>query len=105
MIWEENRFGGADRYVTLKGGAFYSTELPVQPGDKIFGNMTRIGPSSYFIGETWCVWTIWCYECGRVSFRRLCEHGHWQAHVISAKQLSLNVPAMGIRHVGVRSLC
>jgi hypothetical protein len=55
MMWEDNRFGGADRYVTLKGGAFYSTELPVQPGDKIFGNMTRIGPSSYFIGETWCV--------------------------------------------------
>jgi hypothetical protein len=41
---------GGDRYVTLKGGAFYSTELPVKPGDKIFGNMTRIGPSSYFIG-------------------------------------------------------
>lgn len=38
-------------WVTLNGGAMFSTELPVNSGDKIFGNMTRVGSQSYYIGS------------------------------------------------------
>lgn len=46
-------------YVTLKGGAYYSTEVPVKPGDEIFGNMTRTGPTSYVVGA-WVERAAWC---------------------------------------------
>lgn len=36
-------------YVTLDDGALASTERKVESGDYIFGNMTRTGPSSWFI--------------------------------------------------------
>jgi hypothetical protein len=39
-------------YVTLDAGAIASTPVACSPGDNIFGNMTRVGPSSYFIGST-----------------------------------------------------
>jgi hypothetical protein len=37
-------------YVTLDGSSFASSEVLVAAGDTIFGNMTRIGANSFFIG-------------------------------------------------------
>lgn len=39
-------------WVTLKSGAMFSTELNVEVGDNIFGNMTRTGAQKYYIGST-----------------------------------------------------
>eukprot|EP00048_Salpingoeca_helianthica_P014949 m.224364 g.224364 ORF g.224364 m.224364 type:complete len:318 (-) comp16454_c0_seq1:115-1068(-) len=39
-------------YVTIDSGASASDELRVQPGDTIFGNMTRVGPTTWFVGST-----------------------------------------------------
>jgi len=39
-------------YVTLKAGVVVSKEIEVQVGDNIFGNMTRTGPTSWYIGGT-----------------------------------------------------
>jgi len=39
-------------YVTLDDGAIQSDELPVATGDYIFGNMTRTGPTGWYIGST-----------------------------------------------------
>jgi len=71
-------------WVTLNGGAMFSTELPVNSGDKIFGNMTRVGSQSYYIGsviassgkvtgitytnsrlqsQPWAYNTLECYGC------------------------------------------
>lgn len=71
-------------YVTLNSGATASNEVQVQPGDTIFGNMTRVGPQSWFIGSTsvatgksttttathprlasqpWSYTTLECYGC------------------------------------------
>ena len=38
-------------YVTLDVGAVYSTELLVNVGDVIFGNMTRLNTTGWFIGS------------------------------------------------------
>jgi len=40
----------ASWYVTLDAGAVWSTPEQVNPGDLIFGNMTRVGPTSWYIG-------------------------------------------------------
>jgi hypothetical protein len=39
-------------YVTLDTGTVASNEVEVNTGDTIFGNMTRTGPTSWFIGST-----------------------------------------------------
>jgi len=40
----------ASWYVTLDSGAVWSNVQQVNTGDVIFGNMTRIGPTTWFIG-------------------------------------------------------
>eukprot|EP01121_Diplochlamys_sp_Union-15-3_P010689 TRINITY_DN3022_c0_g1_i1.p1 TRINITY_DN3022_c0_g1~~TRINITY_DN3022_c0_g1_i1.p1 ORF type:complete len:300 (-),score=47.61 TRINITY_DN3022_c0_g1_i1:23-922(-) len=46
-------WGVASWYVTVDGtGSFWSEEIEVKPGDKIFGNMTRTGDSTWYIGAT-----------------------------------------------------
>lgn len=42
----------ASWYVTVDSGAVWSTPEIVNPGDVIFGNMTKTGPSTWFIGGT-----------------------------------------------------
>jgi len=39
-------------YVTLDGDVLYSSELQTKTGDNIFGNMTMVGGSTWFIGGT-----------------------------------------------------
>jgi len=39
-------------YVTTDIGTVWSTEVVVDSGDTIFGNMTRTGPTSWYIGST-----------------------------------------------------
>jgi len=71
-------------YVTLNAGAVESNEVQVNQGDAIFGNMTRSGPQSWFVGSTsvatgksttitathprlatqpWAYTTLECYGC------------------------------------------
>jgi len=40
----------ASWYVTLDSGALWSEPEQVNPGDVIFGNMSRVGPTSWYIG-------------------------------------------------------
>lgn len=77
-------WGVKNWYVTITGNVLTSSEISVQAGDNIFGNMTRIGPSSYFIGavsqqtkkqcgfsvtqprlkiQPWAYNTLECYGC------------------------------------------
>jgi len=73
-------------YVTLNSGVLYSSEIQVNSGDNIFGNMTKIGSNSWYIGGTstqngqttqlsvnnknrlssqpWAYNTAECYGCG-----------------------------------------
>ncbi len=37
-------------YVTLTGDVLASPEFEISTGDSVFGNMTKIGPTSWFIG-------------------------------------------------------
>lgn len=39
-------------YVTVDEGAIYSSELLVASGESVFGNMTRAGATSWYIGTT-----------------------------------------------------
>jgi len=39
-------------YVTTDVGTVFSSEIVVDSGDVIFGNMTRTGPTSWYIGST-----------------------------------------------------
>lgn len=39
-------------YVTLKAGALFSREIPLETGDVVFGNMTRTGADSWSIAST-----------------------------------------------------
>jgi len=39
-------------YVTLDVGYLVSQEIQVNPGDSIFGNMTRVDPAGWYIGST-----------------------------------------------------
>jgi hypothetical protein len=39
-------------YVTLDGGVMVSDPLIAQPGDTIYGNMTKIGKDEWFVGST-----------------------------------------------------
>lgn len=39
-------------YVTTDIGTVFSSEIVVDSGDNIFGNMTRTGPTSWYIGST-----------------------------------------------------
>jgi len=71
-------------YVTLTGGSLVSDEIPLSVGGTVFGNMTRVGPTSYYIGSTntatgkttsltvnkprlknqnWAFTTVECYGC------------------------------------------
>jgi len=75
-------------YVTLDTGTVASSEIPLKFGDIVFGNMTRTGPSTYFIGSTsrasgkttsitvnhdrlvtqpWAYNTVECYGCTSCS--------------------------------------
>jgi len=73
-------------YVTLNSGVINSDEVQVSVGDNIFGNMTRVGAHSWYIGGTssasgltseitvfhknrltsqpWAYNTLECYGCG-----------------------------------------
>merc|ERR1712087_399182 len=42
-------WGVASWYVTLKAGAIHSSVIRTEPGDVIFGNMTKTGPETWFI--------------------------------------------------------
>eukprot|EP01084_Bolivina_argentea_P133382 235392_1 len=42
-------WGLASWYVTLKAGAYHSKVIKLEPGDTVFGNMTRTGPETFFI--------------------------------------------------------
>jgi hypothetical protein len=71
-------------YVTTDSGALYSPEIVLQPGDTIFGNMTRLNETGWFVGSTsqqlqqttaitvnyprlwpqrWSYLTLECYGC------------------------------------------
>jgi hypothetical protein len=73
--------------VTLDEGAIQSPEIVVQPGQKIFGNMTLVAPSTWYCGsyigspqgqvtsftqtdtsrlgvQPWAYTTLECYGCG-----------------------------------------
>lgn len=75
-------------YVTLKAGALASEPIGAQPGDVIFGNMTRTGPESWAVVSTsrqtgatttqqaanprlakqpWAYTTLECYGCNGCS--------------------------------------
>jgi len=75
-------------YVTLDAGAIASSELELNVGDSIFGNMTRIAAQSWFVGSTsvasgkttqisvtyprlavqpWAYCTVECYGCSGCS--------------------------------------
>ena len=75
-------------YVTLKAGALASDPIAAQPGDVIFGNMTRTGPESWAVVSTssqtgatttqsatnkrlvqqpWAYTTLECYGCNGCS--------------------------------------
>jgi len=75
-------------YVTLTGDSYASPEVRVDPGDSIFGNMTRTGVESYFINsvavssqkatgftanhptltsQPWSYVTLECYGCSSCS--------------------------------------
>jgi hypothetical protein len=75
-------------YVTLDVGTVASNERRLQPGDQVFGNMTRTGPTSFYIGSTsaktgsttylsvnhdrlasqpWSYNTVECYGCDGCS--------------------------------------
>jgi len=87
-------------YVTLDIGTVYSHEISVDAGGSVFGNMTKTGPNSWYIGSTssttgettsitvthnrlqfqpWAYNTLECYGCydcyyeptGSVHFGRL----------------------------------
>jgi len=45
-------WGLASWYVTVNSNVAYSTLLPLKPGNIIFGNMTKTGPSTWYIGGT-----------------------------------------------------
>jgi len=47
-----NYFSVKSWYVTTDIGTVYSDEIVVDSGDNIFGNMTRTGDTSWFIGST-----------------------------------------------------
>lgn len=53
---ESPEFGGSwgvrSWYVTLHQGAVYSKVALLDDGDVVFGNMTRTGPQSFFVGST-----------------------------------------------------
>lgn len=44
-------WGLSSWYVTVSRGVLFSKLKKVMPGDVIFGNMTRTGPSSFFVGS------------------------------------------------------
>lgn len=70
--------------MTVNSGAYFSTEIKVQPGDNIFGNMTRLGPEQWLVNsvssktgqqtlikpshprlakQPWAYNTLECYGC------------------------------------------
>lgn len=76
-------------YVTLRYGALYTEEVPCKTGDVIFGNMTRVAGSAWFIGgnvtrtgdvaglnvdkpilqtQPWAYTTVECYGCDDCSY-------------------------------------
>mmetsp|Transcript_2356 Transcript_2356/g.4864 ORF Transcript_2356/g.4864 Transcript_2356/m.4864 type:complete len:309 (-) Transcript_2356:35-961(-) len=92
-------------YVTVDSGASYSTAKKVNPGDAIFGNMTRVGPTSWFISsvinstgeatsitadhprlktQPWAYNTLECYGCSG------CNTYPTQPSVFSELQLTQN---------------
>jgi len=76
-------------YVTLNSGVLYSDEILTPNGDNIYGNMTRVAPSTWYIGGTssktgqtsaitvnkprlatqpWAYNTLECYGCRSCSY-------------------------------------
>lgn len=76
-------------YVTLNAGVLYTDEVPCNSGDVIFGNMTRVSGSKWFIGsnvtstgqvagltvdrqvltnQPWAYTTVECYGCEDCSY-------------------------------------
>jgi len=43
-------WGLASWYATISGDVLFSKEIPLNPGDVVFSNMTRIGEKTWFIG-------------------------------------------------------
>jgi len=46
-----NYWGVASWYVTIKAGALYTKVIAAEPGDIIFGNMTKTGSETWFINS------------------------------------------------------